>query len=276
MTTKIARSAAAAFLALALGSIPARAADKDPVSYQDLWWAGSAENGWGMTLTQHHDTLFAAFFVYANDGRPVWLVLPGGVWNFSHTAYSGELYYPTGTPYYAYDASGFGSGTPVGQARIEFTSDSTAQLAVSMNYMTMTKTVTRSVFAPGSPTNNYSDLWWGGSSQNGWGLALTQQGEKLFAVWYTYDASGSPTWFVMPDSSPCTALSGCVAGGGPGFTGKAYSTRSSAWYGRTYDASQFVATEVGTMSLQFGANTARFRTTINGYVQDQPVERQGF
>ena len=80
----------------------------------------------------------------------------------------------------------------------------------------------------------------------------------------------------MPDSSPCTALSGCVNGGGPGFTGKAYSTRGSAWYGMTYDASQFVATEVGTMNLQFGTNTSTLRTSINGHAQVQMIERQGF
>jgi len=271
-----ARTAAVFLLAWALGSAPALAADADPVSYQDLWWAGSAENGWGMTITQHRDTLFVAFFVYANDGRPVWLVLPGGTWDFQHKAYSGEIYYPTGTPYYGYDALAFAPGTAVGQARIEFTSPSTAKLDVSMNYMTMTKLVSRSVFAPGAPTNNYSDLWWGGKSQDGWGLAVTQQGEKLFAVWYTYDAVGSPTWFVMPDSSPCTVQAGCVEGGGPGFTGKAYSTRSSAWYGKTYDAAQFVATEVGTMSLQFGANASTLRTSINGHAQVQAIERQGF
>jgi len=273
---KFARTVAVALLTLAFSSAQALAVDPEPVSYQDLWWAGDAENGWGMTITQHRDTLFIAFFVYANDGRPVWLVMPGGVWNFEHKAYSGELFYPAGSPYYGYDASAFAPGLAVGVARIEFTSASAAKLEVSLNYMTMTKTVSRSVFAPGSPTKNYTDLWWGGKSQDGWGVAITQQGEKLFAVWYTYDEIGRPTWFVMPDSSPCTVASGCVNGGGPGFTGKVYSTRGSAWYGKTYDASQFVATEAGTMNLQFGANTATFRTTVNGRSQVQPIERQGF
>jgi hypothetical protein len=31
-----------------------------PANYQDLWWAGLAENGWGMSITQHGSILFAA------------------------------------------------------------------------------------------------------------------------------------------------------------------------------------------------------------------------
>src|SRR6185436_8136688 len=37
---------------------------------QDLWWSGLAENGWGMTLVQHRDVLFANVFVYDANGNP--------------------------------------------------------------------------------------------------------------------------------------------------------------------------------------------------------------
>ena len=45
---------------------------------QDMWWAGSAENGWGMSLVQHNDTLFGALYIYDRTGKPIWVVMPGG------------------------------------------------------------------------------------------------------------------------------------------------------------------------------------------------------
>ena len=50
-----------------------------------------------------------------------------------------------------------------------------------------------------SPIENYSDMWWGGTSQNGWGVVLTQQYHNIFAAWYTYNANGQTMWYVMPD-----------------------------------------------------------------------------
>ncbi|HEY2630448.1 MAG TPA: fibronectin type III domain-containing protein, partial [Usitatibacter sp.] len=54
-------------------------------SYQDMWWAGSSENGWGLTITQHSNTLFLAWYVYDAQGNPFWIVMPGGNWNTAHT-----------------------------------------------------------------------------------------------------------------------------------------------------------------------------------------------
>lgn len=37
-------------------------------------------------------------------------------------------------------------------------------------------------------------LWWR-AEEPGWGLSLSQQGEDLLPIWYTYDHDGSPVWF---------------------------------------------------------------------------------
>ena len=37
---------------------------------QDMWWSGPAENGWGMSVVQHGDRLFAAIYAYDADGAP--------------------------------------------------------------------------------------------------------------------------------------------------------------------------------------------------------------
>ena len=53
-------------------------------------------------------------------------------------------------------------------------------------------------FAPGTAPS-YEGLWWN-SSESGWGVSIAHQGDTLFAVWYTYDHDGSPTWFFMPSA----------------------------------------------------------------------------
>lgn len=39
--------------------------------------------------------------------------------------------------------------------------------------------------------------FWNKPSEAGWGLNLQQQGDNIFAAWYTYDADGKPTWLSM-------------------------------------------------------------------------------
>ncbi|HEX4330637.1 MAG TPA: hypothetical protein VH040_00740, partial [Usitatibacter sp.] len=73
------------------------------VGMQDLWWAGAAENGWGMSLVQHPSgVLFSVIYAYDAAGAPTWYVMPGGTWNSDRTAISGPLFSPRGAPWTAY------------------------------------------------------------------------------------------------------------------------------------------------------------------------------
>ncbi len=33
-----------------------------------------------------------------------------------------------------------------------------------------------------------------GGAESGWGINLTQQGDVIFATWFTYDANRNPLW----------------------------------------------------------------------------------
>src|SRR3569832_463840 len=57
---------AVAGLLFAVVGFPANA-----VTYTDLWFNPS-EGGWGVNITQQGMTLFAMWFVYAEDGKPTW------------------------------------------------------------------------------------------------------------------------------------------------------------------------------------------------------------
>jgi hypothetical protein len=243
----------------------------DPnLQVQDLWWAGPAENGWGMSLAQHDDTIFGVIYAYDIAGNPVWYVMPGGTWNAMHDAYSGPLYLAHGSPFYAYDAARFSAGPAVGNATLTFTDASTGTLEYTIGNATGRKGIARQMF--GVPAlgdfANYSDLWWGGGTQNGWGIAVLQQFNTLFSVWFTYDAAGAPTWYVMPGGIWTSSTT---------YEGRVYKTGGAPWVGVNYDATHFHADEVGAYRFEFnGSNAATFHYTVEGRSGALPLVRQPF
>ena len=239
-------------------------------NFQDIWWAGAAESGWGITVTQHNDALFLAWFLYDASGNAMWIVLPTGQWNATHTIYSGNLYIPTGSPFNAYDTSRFVANASVGTASIQFTSATTATLTYTVRGASGTKTLTREPIgtANTAPITNYGDMWWGGTSQSGWGVVLSQQYHDIFAAWYTYDANGLTTWFTLPGGTWTNANT---------YTGTIYRTHGAAVLGVPYNPAAFSATAAGTMTFTFtDANTGTMTYTVDGVTQTKPISRIPF
>ena len=226
--------------------------------YQDLWWGGSPENGWGMSLVQHADKLFANLYVYDANGNPVWYVMPSGGWNPQHNAFSGALYLPKGSPFHAYDASKFDIGASVGTMSLTFADINNALLEYRISGVSGSKSIHRVLFGPASPPTDqpHADLWWAGTAQNGWGLAMLQQNSTLFGLWFTYDANGNPTWFAMPGGDwVVTDL----------WRGAIFKGTGSPWVGAAYDASKLHLNDVGTFDLRFiGSNAATFNYSAEG------------
>jgi hypothetical protein len=239
-------------------------------NYQDLWWGGSAENGWGMSITQHGSTVFAAMYIYDAQGQPLWAVLPGGTWNANFTAFTGSLYIPSGSSFASYDVSRFAANPPVGSATLTFGSASTATLAYTLNGASGSKAIQRQPFGvvDSTPIATYGDLWWGGTAQNGWGVAISQQYRTLFSVWYTYDAAGKTVWYVIPGGSWTAANV---------FTGTAFRTTGSPWAGAAYDAAALDARAVGSVTFTFtDANNGVMAYTVDGVSGSKPITRQPF
>lgn len=239
-------------------------------SYQDMWWAGANENGWGLTITQHGDKLFLAFYIYGTAGDPLWVVMPAGTWNAAHNTYSGDLYIPTGSSYSAYDVARFSANASVGTASVNFDTTATGTLSYVVRGIAGTKRISRLAFGvvDASPITSYADMWWAGTAENGWGLVLSQQYHNLFAAWYTYDASGQTTWFVMPNG---TWTSSNV------YSGALYRTRGAAVIGAVYDPNALVVTQAGTLTLTFsGAGSATMSYTVDGVTQAKSITRLPF
>jgi hypothetical protein len=247
-------------------SVPA----SGPANYQDLWWAGPQENGWGLSITQHGATLFVAFYVYDAQGRAQWVVMPGGTWNAGFTAFTGALYIPSGSYFGNYNTASFVANPSVGSATLAFSGSDTANLSYTINAVPGSKAIQRQSFGAtdATPVGSFADLWWGGPSENGWGVAISQQYRTLFVVWYTYDAAGRTTWYVVPGGSWTTANT---------YTGTAYRTTGSPWIGAAYNPGSLNATQAGTVTLRFDdASSGTMSYSVDGITASKPIFRQPF
>ena len=250
-------------------SFDMRLVAQGPVDYTDMWWTGGTENGWGMSISQHGPIQFNVIFAYDNAGKSLWYVMPGGSFNAAGTVFTGALYLPSSAPFSAYDKSLFAVGASVGSATITYTSSSTATLVFTINGITATKSIQRQIFAAETtgPNLRTNDLWWATIAEDGWGMNIAQQGRVLFPVWYTYDATGKATFFTAQGGS----WNGTV------WSGTVYAHTSAAWLGVPYNGSQFTATIVGSIALDFSdASTAVMTYTVNGFQQVKRIERQPY
>jgi hypothetical protein len=113
---------------------------------------------------------------------------------------------------------------------------------------------------------DYSDIWWAGQSESGWGINLMEQGTTIFATMFVYGSDSTPRWYTATIDS----------GGSNTFTGNMYSTTGSYW-GGPFNAGNTVATQVGTMTVNFSSGYAgSLSYTINGVTVNKNIVRQTF
>ena len=253
----------------AQGAVQAAQTAAGGPNYTDLWWFGQAYNGTGISIIQHNNILFATWYVYDANGNGSWFVMPGGAWNAAHTIFSGAMYSTVGAPFnnYAPPATLLQAGT----LSFQFTDNSNATLSyVLTTGQSGAIPMTRQPFgAVVAQTHlDYSDLWWGGTSQDGWGLTLNQHYDTLVAIWYTYGLDGKPVFYFIPNG---TWTSGTT------ISGPMYATTGTP-FGLPYSAAQFGIGAVGSATFSFlDASHATFAYTIDGTAtQSKAIVRQPF
>ena len=232
-----------------------------------LWWGGQSESGWGLHVSSANDRLFVAGYIYDYGGKPMWAVMPAGAWDATHTVWTGDLYVPHGAPFSSYDVSRYSPGAALGKGRLKFSSDG----AASFSYLAgPDRWIGYFDFASsGAGAATFQGLWWGGATQSGWGLSIAQQGETLFATWFTYDADGNPVWLYMP---------GATRLGDGHYSGALYRTTGGPWPSQVpYDGSMTKVVAAGTLELTFsGANAGSMTAVVNGQRVSMPIERFAF
>jgi hypothetical protein len=203
-------------------------------------------------------------------------VQPGGGWGDGiGSIFGGDVYSPRSAPWFAYDASRFTVGPKAGFLATQFFGPSRARFNFQVYRFPNPHTLVSKEIVPQdftgdapSPLQGVADMWWGGPEQNGWGVAILEQFGGLFAVWFTYDAQGEPTWFVMPGGEWRDSAT---------YAGTMYRASGSAWVGHAYDAARLHVGAVGPYVLKFlDANTATLEVNVDGVTRTLPITRQPF
>lgn len=123
-----------------------------------------------------------------------------------------------------------------------------------------------------SSTTDFTDLWWAGQAESGWGVNLIHQGDVLFATFFIYRADNVAHWYVAPNVGPAVD----VTGGGLAFTGKLYET-IGPYFGTTFNANNVVATEVGEATFTFPTtSTGTLTYRIGAITVTKAIARQTF
>jgi len=252
-------------------------------NYQGLWWAAppDSESGWGINLNHQGTTIFATWFTFGADGKPVWYVVSATSTPANPNVFSGNLVTGTGPPFTAFDPARV-AAAEVGSVTFTFIDANTATFAYNVNGIAQTKTITREVFASPVPActfgalanlalaTNFQDIWWKApaNSESGWGINLTHQGDTIFVTWFTFGADGKPLWFVVATTKSAPNV----------YSGTLYRMVSGPPFSAVpFDSALVNGTPVGTVTLTFSdGNNGIFAYTVDGTSQAKPITRQVF
>ena len=112
-------------------------------------------------------------------------------------------------------------------------------------------------------------LWWNApaASESGWGLNVAEQGDVVFATWFTYDTTGKAWWLSMTGTQVAANR----------YAGTLYRTSGPAFDAVPFDPASVVATAVGNGELDFAsAAGGTFSYTVDGVSQAKSITRQVF
>ncbi len=249
-------------------------------NYSSLWW-NAQESGWGVSITQQANILFAAWFTYDADSTGLWLVMPSAALQ-PDGSFKGEIYRTTGIPLARINgAESSTSVKAVGSGTLRFTSGAIGVFSYTVDTgagpVTQSKTITRQTF--GSLPNcrfttgsrktftNYQDLWWN-PKESGWGISLTHQADTIFAAWFTYRADGKGQWLVG------SAITKTPLGD---YKGRLYRTTGMPFAAINGAAANSSVSDVGEISFSFiDGENAQMRYTVDGVSQTKSITRQNF
>ncbi len=251
-----------------------------PANYQGMWVVPNlAEAGWGISVTHQQDLIFASWFTYEADGKPLWLSMtakeqPDG-------SFTGAIDRTTGPPFNAvpFDSSRV-THTKVGTGRLSFNDMKTGTFTYMINDVAQTKAITRFQFATPMPScsflhygeaapdaRNYQDMWVVPNlAESGWGISFTHQGDLLFATWFMYDLSGNPAWVsaTLAKTSEYT------------YSGALDATTGPPFFSVPFDPSRVTHSTVGNAKVDFNVYddaNATFIYTLNGVSQTKRIAR---
>jgi hypothetical protein len=108
--------------------------------------------------------------------------------------------------------------------------------------------------ARAAATPDPNALWYD-ARENGWGLSVAQQGDKVYATLFVYDPAGIPEWFVASEMRAELGSTGLPAHR-PIVSGALFSTTGPS-LGLPFDPHPVAAKSAGTLSLSHADSTGQ-------------------
>ncbi len=239
---------------------------------QGVWWGGAAQTGWGLSLIQSGEQIGAGWYHFGTDGAPAWLIMPGCTWMQTADAQtcSGTLFRSSGAPFGNYNTASF-SQQSVGTASFVFPDSNAdhATLQYQVDGIAGSIAIERLVFGGGASPAAFdgTGIWWGGPAQNGWGIALYQQGASVGGAWYTYGNDGKATWFLIAGGEWKNATT---------WSGRLIAAHGAPLIGTAYNAAMYSGKDAGSVSIAFSdASNAVLTYSVGGVEQSKPLTRLG-
>lgn len=122
---------------------PTTASRAGESNYQDLWWGGASESGWGINLTHQGTTIFGTLFNYDNAGRDLWLF--SAMTRQGDGSFNGLMYYAQGPAYFTQPWTPIRT-TEVGAMTFRPTSGDRGTLTYNVGQTQVVKSVLRQDF----------------------------------------------------------------------------------------------------------------------------------
>lgn len=164
-------------------------------TYQDLW-SNPNEPGWGVNIAQQGDILFATWFVYGTDNKPVWYVMSEGRKSVAGEVFTGIIYELRGSFLGAPWQGAQLLSPDTGLATFTFTDKKTLVLRYSANGITVQKNIFRQTFA----TVPVTGIYFGGETgvlSSGCNPGGSYSALQRFTITSTFPANTSTGPFVM-------------------------------------------------------------------------------
>lgn len=121
-------------------------------------------------------------------------------------------------------------------------------------------------------STDYTDLWWVGLAEDGWGVNVVQQGDVLFLTFFVYGTDNAARWLVAPAMGATAAQ----PANGTRFSGDLYQT-TGPWFGGPFNPAQVTANVVGTATVTFDSlASGTLSYTVNNTPVVKTIVRQTF
>jgi len=261
-----------------------------PIPKLTALWSAVDQPGWGLAVEHQGERILALWATHDQGGDPTWYAMQATRWDATHpeqasgrgnpNRYVGTIYQTIGTEFGGLDARAppadigsvsleFFPNEAIGGIRVQMPSSAGRTIAFSKVASPFLFGTPAPVCLDGAEANSATTrqgLWWNGA-ESGWGLHITHQTDDLFAVWFTYDDRGKPTWFSFTAKRDAQDA----------YEGVAYRTKGPPYDTGMYDVREVVNTGVGIGRFTFrDAAHGTFDYTINGKRGQKAIERQMF